>query len=76
MCSSGRGFLRQGAGPFWRQGQAGVFFTPHIEHPYIFGVDARFKSGLDMVWIPALFQYVMGKMSFCEFSESNPGLTK
>ena len=28
ICSSGRGFQRQGAGIFWRQGRAGVFLTP------------------------------------------------
>ena len=28
ICSSGRGFPRQGAGVFWRQGRAGVFLTP------------------------------------------------
>ena len=28
ICSSGRGFQRQGAGVFWRQGLAGVFLTP------------------------------------------------
>ena len=31
ICSSGRGFLRQGAGVFWRQGRAGVFLTPVLD---------------------------------------------
>ena len=52
--AGGRAFLEAGSG-------RGFLHTPY-EHPYIFGVDARFKSGLDMVWIPALFQSVMGNV--------------